>query len=86
MLHAHVGAMDCCARGLIAAAAMIEDGLLQSELDSRYAGWDSAPAQAMLAGDLSLEQIADRVEQVELDPQPRSGRQEDLENLVNRYL
>ena len=86
LLHAHVGAMDCCARGLIAAAAMIEDGLLQSELDNRYAGWDSAPARAMLAGDVSLEEIADRVEQAELDPQPRSGRQEYLENLVNRYL
>jgi xylose isomerase len=38
----------------------------------------------MLAG--SLEQAAARVIAEGLEPQPKSGRQERLENLWNRYL
>jgi xylose isomerase len=40
----------------------------------------------MLAGRRGLAEVATRVERDSLDPQPRSGRQEYLENLVNRYL
>jgi xylose isomerase len=86
LLFGHVGAMDACARGLIAAAAMIEDGALEQALAARYAGWETPEAQAMLAGELGLEDIARRVDDENLDPRPRSGRQEYLENLVNRYL
>ena len=40
----------------------------------------------MLAGERDFAHIAARVEREGLDPQPRSGRQEYLENVVNRYL
>ncbi|MEW9805536.1 xylose isomerase [Mesorhizobium marinum] len=86
LLIAHVGAMDCCARGLKAAARMIEDKALSGPLEERYAGWTQAGAQAMLQGQRSLEQISDWVLKEGLDPQPRSGRQEYLENIVNRYV
>ncbi len=86
LLIAHIGGMDTCARGLLAAAAMIEDGALDRHLADRYAGWKTAEGQAMLNGDLTLEDIAERVEAEGLDPQPKSGRQEYLENLVNGYL
>ena len=59
LLAAHVGAMDICARGLKAAAAMIADGGLQAALEARYAGWDTAAAQAMLESDLAT--LSDRV-------------------------
>ncbi|SHL21990.1 xylose isomerase [Roseibium suaedae] len=86
LLHGHIGGMDCCARGLKAAAKMIEDGALQKPLDERYAGWNSAEAQKMLKGEYSLEDIAARVERDNINPEPRSGRQEFLENVVNRYV
>jgi len=86
LLHGHIGGMDTCARALLAAAAMIEDGALERFVEERYAGWSSDEAQAMLAGERSLEDIARRVERDNIDPRPRSGRQEFLENLVNRYL
>jgi xylose isomerase len=35
---------------------------------------------------MSLEQIASEVEAKDINPQPRSGRQEYLENVVNRYV
>ncbi len=76
--------MDACAAGLKAAARMLEDGQLEAARDARYAGWDSPEGKALLAGDLGS--IAARVEAEALNPAPRSGRQERLENLVNRYL
>jgi len=86
LLHAHVGGLDVCARGLLMAVAMIEDGALARHLAERYAGWDAPAARAILEGRVSLADLADRAEAEDLDPQPRSGRQEMLENLVNRYL
>jgi xylose isomerase len=81
---AHAGGMDTCARALRAAAAMLEDGRLERARADRYAGWNAPAARAMLAGDLAA--AAARVIDEGLDPQPRSGRQERLENLVNRFV
>jgi xylose isomerase len=68
----------------MAAAAMIEDGGLDAALTERYAGWDAPEAQAMLTSDLAT--IAERVDREGLEPEPRSGRQERLENWVNRFV
>ncbi len=86
LLHAHVASMDACARGLLIAAAMIEDGKLAKAVDERYAKWNEPGNQAMLAGKESLDAIAARVVKSGLEPQPRSGRQEYLENIVNSYF
>ena len=86
LLIAHIGGMDACARGLKAAARMIEDKALSSHVEARYAGWDQPGAKAMLEGKRSLEQIAAWVESEGINPQPRSGKQELLENIVNRYV
>ena len=84
LILAHVGAMDICAVGLKAAAAMLEDGRLEAARTERYAGWDSAEGQVLLHSD--LEQISARVVAEDINPEPKSGRQERLENLVNRFL
>ena len=84
MILAHVGAMDVCARGLKAAAAMLEDGGLEAARRGRYAGWEAPEARAMLGSDLAS--IAARVESEGINPAPRSARQERLENLVNRFV
>ncbi len=86
LLMAHIGGMDCCARGLKAAAAMIEDGALSGFIEERYAGWKQDGARAMLEGKRSLDEIADWVAASNINPKPRSGRQEYLENIVNRYV
>src|SRR5690606_3313387 len=86
LITAHVGAMDVCARGLKAAAALIEDGTYDAFLTERYAGWQTPEAAAMLRGERTLEDIAARVEAEGIDPRPRSGKQEYLENLVNRFV
>ncbi len=80
----HVGGMDVCAAGLKAAAKMLEDGKLEEARRARYAGWDTDAGQALLSSD--LESIQAKVLAEDINPEPRSGRQERLENLVNRYL
>jgi len=86
LIHAHVGSMDACARAFLAAAAMLEAGVLTAPLTERYAGWSGPEGRAILAGERSLANLADRALASGLDPQPRSGRQEYLESLVNRYV
>jgi xylose isomerase len=84
LILAHVGAMDTCAAGLKAAAAMLQDGTLEEQRRARYAKWDTDAGKALLSSDLGT--IADRVRKENVNPQPLSGRQERLENLVNRFL
>ena len=84
LILAHVGAMDVCARALKAAAAMIEDGTLEAHRAARYADWDKPENRAMLSSDLAS--IEARVRAEGIDPQPKSGRQERLENLWNRFV
>ena len=86
LLIAHIGGIDCCARGLKAAARMLEDKALIDPLEARYAGWNDAEGRAMLSGERTLEQVSARVLSQGIEPQPRSGRQERLENIVNRYV
>jgi len=86
LLYGHIGGLDTLALALEAAARLIEDGKYDAFLAERYAGWDAPAAKAMLAPGASLEAIAARVAAEKIDPKPRSGRQEFLENLVNRYV
>jgi len=86
LLYGHIGGLDTLARGLKGAAALIEDGEFDRLLDARYAGWDNGLGKDILAGKLSLADIAARVEADNINPQPCSGRQEYLENLVNRFV
>ncbi|WP_027575175.1 xylose isomerase [Bradyrhizobium sp. WSM1743] len=86
LIHAHVGSMDACARAFLAAADMLDAGVLTTPLTKRYEGWAGPEGRAILAGQRSLADLADRALAPGFDPQPRSGRQEYLESLVNRYV
>jgi xylose isomerase len=86
MLHAHVGGVDLCARAFLTAAKLIEDGKYDAILAERYSGWKAPDAQAMLNGKLSLEEIAAKAEKDAVNPQPRSGKQEQIENLLSRSI
>lgn len=85
LLIGHIGGMDACARGLKAAAAMLADGALEKPLAARYAGWKGDLGQKLLDKGATLEGITGLVEG-RINPEPRSGRQEYLENVVNRYV
>jgi len=74
------------ARGLLVAETMIKDGALDKLLEERYAGWSGELGRKILTGRVGLAELSDLAEEKKLDPKPRSGRQEKLENLVNRHL
>jgi xylose isomerase len=85
LFHAHVGGMDVLARGLLAAAAIIEGGELDANRTARYAGWDGDLGRSILGGTTDLAALHERT----LDrgePARVSGSQEQLENLVARYI
>lgn len=84
LFHGHIGGIDTVARGLLNAAALIEDGRLDRWKAERYAGWDDAVGKWI--GTLDLAGIADFAEKQAIDPAPRSGQQERFENLINRFI
>ena len=86
MVHAHVGGVDLCAHAFLLAAKLIEDGKYDQLLTDRYSGWQTPEAQNMLNGSVSLEQIAANTEAANLNPQPRSGRQEQVERMLLRAI
>ncbi len=86
LFHAHIGGVDVLARSLLVAHAMLEDGALEDLRAERYAGWDTEFGRGVLAGEHTLADLHRLVDESNLDPAPRSGRQEELENLVNRYI
>jgi xylose isomerase len=86
LFHGHIGGTDTLARALLAAADMIEAGTLEQLREQRYAGWGEGLGAEILGGELTLETIAQRVADGGIDPKPRSGQQELLENVVNRHV
>jgi xylose isomerase len=86
LLHAHIGSMDACARALLNAERIMADGEMGRVVETRYAGWSKPENANMLAGKESLADISARVLAKAIEPQPRSGRQEYLEGLLNRFV
>ena len=65
---------------------MIQDGKLAAFVEDRYAGWKGKEGKAILAGKRSLDDLSEYVLNRKLEPQPKSGKQEYLERLINDYL
>jgi xylose isomerase len=86
LFHGHIGGIDTLARALLVADALRSDGVLAEARAERYAGWDGPLGRAITAGEHTLASLADLVREDGLSPTPRSGRQEALENVVNRAI
>jgi xylose isomerase len=84
LFYGHIGGIDTVARGLLNAAALIEDGRLDAIKADRYAGWRGDLGDTI--GKLDLAGIADLAADRAIDPKPRSGQQERIENLINRFV
>jgi xylose isomerase len=86
LFHGHIGGIDTLARALLAGAEMVESGTLSGPLSERYARWSADLGTGILTGSESLETLEAKVISGEVDPTPVSGRQELLENRVNRVI
>jgi len=86
LFHAHVGGMDTFARGLKIAAAIRADGELAAFVKDRYSSWDTGIGAEIESGKADFKSLeAYMLKQGDITPN-RSGRQEMLENLINRYI
>jgi xylose isomerase len=86
LFHAHIGGMDAFALGLKLAAQMRADGVLKDLVKKRYASWDDGIGKQIESGAAHFEQLEQHMlEKGDITPNV-SGRQELIENLINRYL
>jgi xylose isomerase len=86
LFHAHIGGMDAFAKGLKIAAAIREGGEIDGLVKQRYASWDSGVGAEIEAGKHDFATL-EKYMLGKGDVTPNtSGRQELLENIVNRYV
>jgi xylose isomerase len=86
LFHAHIGGMDAFAVGLKLAAQIRKDGVLKDFVKQRYASWDGGIGAKIESGQAKFEELeAYMLEKGDVAANV-SGRQEMLENIVNRYL
>lgn len=86
VFYGHIGAIDTMALSLKSAAKMLESQTLSQCVTNRYSGWDKQLGNDILQGKMSLQQIAEYSLKHKLQPKTRSGEQEKLENLVNKFI
>ncbi len=82
---AHISGMDIFARGLLAAADLLENSPYESMLKERYSSYDAGVGAKFEAGEMSLEQVAEYARTVG-EPKQISGKQELYETMVDMYL
>jgi xylose isomerase len=86
LFHAHIGGMDAFAVGLKLAAQIRKEGLLKDFVKQRYASWDTGIGAKIEKGQAKFEDLeAYMLEKGEAAANV-SGRQEMLENIINRYV
>jgi len=86
----HIAGMDAYARGLLAARAMLDAKALENPLAERYSGWTAGLGASIRGGKESMRsleaQVLDAPSASPADFGLRSGGQERLEALLNRYI
>ncbi|MFV0607273.1 MAG: xylose isomerase [Niabella sp.] len=85
LFYAHIGGMDTFARALITADAILQKSDYKKIRQERYASFDSGKGKEFEEGKLSLEEL--RTYAIEAgEPATTSGKQEYMENIINRYI
>ncbi|KQR94320.1 xylose isomerase [Chryseobacterium sp. Leaf180] len=82
---AHVSGMDAFAKGLSAAADVLENSDYKKLRTERYASFDSGNGKSFEDGNLTLEDLQKIAHEMG-EPQPKSGKQELFESIVNMSL
>lgn len=85
LFYAHIGGMDTFSRALIVADNVLQKSDYKKFRQDRYASFDSGKGKEFEEGKLTLEDLR-TFAIANGEPATRSGRQEYLENLINRYL
>ena len=86
LFYAHIGGMDICAKALISVEKLINDNELLNYINKRYEKWTGDLGNFIHNSKTSLDGIHKKVIEDDIEPKPKSGQQEFLENLINKYL
>ena len=85
LFHAHIGGIDVFARALITADNVLQKSDFKKIRKARYSSFDSGQGKAFEEGKLTMEDLrAYAIENGE--PKVISGKQEYMENIINRYI
>lgn len=82
---AHIGGMDTFARGLLIADKIVSNPEYQNIRYGRYSSFNSGDGKKFEDGKITLEDLRNLAVQ-KGEPSKRSGKQELLENLINRHI
>jgi len=85
LFHAHIGGIDTFARALIVADNILQKSEYKKLRANRYASYNDGNGKAFEEGKLSLEDLRN-IAVASGEPAVVSGKQEYLENLINRYI
>jgi xylose isomerase len=85
LFYAHIGGMDAFARALIIADNVLQKSEYKKFRKDRYASFDKAQGKEFEEGKLSLEDLR-AYAIANGEPLMKSGKQEYLENIINRYI
>jgi xylose isomerase len=85
LFHAHIGGIDLFARALVIADKILQQGEYKKIRADRYASFDGGKGAAFEKGSLTLEDLRE-IAVAGGEPATISGRQEYLENLINRNI
>jgi xylose isomerase len=86
LFYAHIGGMDTCAKTLLAVEKLMNDKILPEYVSKRYQNWEKDLGNFIHSKEASLDTIQKKVIDDNIEPKPRSGNQEFLENILNKYL
>ena len=86
LFHAHIGGMDAYALAFKLARRILADGKFETFVRERYASFDTGFGRDIERGKADFRSLEKLVLTKLGEPQPRSGRQEYLENLLLAYL
>ncbi len=86
LFYAHIGGMDAFAHGLKIAAKMRQDGVLADIVKTRYASWATGVGADIEGGKADFAALETYMLGKGEAAANESGRQELIENIVNRYM
>ena len=86
MFESYILGMDTFALGLLKAAKLIEDGRIDKFVEDRYASYRSGIGAKIRSGEATLAELADYAAKLGAPELPGSGKQEQLESVLNQVL
>ena len=85
LFYGHIGAMDTFAKGLLIADKIKNDGLIDDFINERYISYKDGIGAAIMSGSVDMDSL-DKYTRQNGEPKQLSGKQEYLENIINRYI